>query len=215
MNTNKLLTYLLYALLTGLVCVVAYKIYQINRDKAKVAQENAEFQQSLRDLGYLDEDSTGSVYGGEETPRTDLTPSGSTVSAEGIEEDAAPAQQTARPKGSTTSPAAKAPAEVAAKQQVSAPAPDRVRDLDNDTGSNDGRYRVVAGSFTRLDGAQREMERIIKMGYHDAEVGRFNRGKYAVVIVKRTNSLNEANRIVDALERKGIDAAVIDRQRKK
>jgi hypothetical protein len=34
-------------------------------------------------------------------------------------------------------------------------------------------------------------------------------------VVKRTDNLNEANRIVDALERRGIDAAVIDRIRKK
>jgi hypothetical protein len=45
-------------------------------------------------------------------------------------------------------------------------------------------------------------------------VGLYNRGKYAVVIVKRTNSLNEANQILDKLEDKGIDAAVIDRRRK-
>ncbi len=226
MNTNKLLTYLLYALLAGLIAVAGYKTWQTKQRSTQLAKEEAEFQQSLRDLGYVENDTTGSQYEGEGNPNG----SSSVVITDGIEDEIpvtttpAPQPKTSTPKTSmpkTSTPQAgtskagtpkvSTPATPAPAPKSTAPAEPRNLDTDN----SDGRYRVVAGSFTKMEGARREMERIIKMGYHDAEVGHFNRSKYAVVIVKRTNSLSEATKIVDALARKGIDAAVIDRERRK
>jgi cell division protein FtsN len=221
MNTNKLLTYLLYALLAGLIAVAGYKTWQTKQRSTQLAKEEAEFQQSLRDLGYVENDTTGSQYEGEENPNG----SSSVVITDGIEDEIpvtttpAPQPKTSTPKTSTPqagtpktgTPKVSTPATPAPAPKNTAPAEPRNLDTDN----SDGRYRVVAGSFTKMEGARREMERIIKMGYHDAEVGHFNRSKYAVVIVKRTNNLKEATQIVDALARKGIDAAVIDRERRK
>lgn len=212
MNTNALLTYLLYALLAGLIIVAGYKTCQMRQDKANMAREQEELQQNLRDLGYLEEDTAGTRFNDQPEPATSSpAPSGSAksapaVSADGIEDDyASPAPVNTQPKSTKPAPAPK-PAPAAAKPEPLVEESPRT--------AGDGRYRVVAGSFTVLDGARREMERLIKMGYHDAEVGRYNRGKYAVVIVKRTNDLNEANRIAEQLQRKGIDASVIDRERK-
>jgi cell division protein FtsN len=221
MNTNKLLTYLLYALLAGLIAVAGYKTWQTKQRSTQLAKEEAEFQQSLRDLGYVENDTTGSQYEGEGNPNG----SSSVVITDGIEDEIpvtttpAPQPKTSTPKTSppqtgtskTGTPKVSTPSTPAPAPKNTAPAEPRNLDTDN----SDGRYRVVAGSFTKMEGARREMERIIKMGYHDAEVGHFNRSKYAVVIVKRTNNLNEATQIVDALARKGIDAAVIDRERRK
>lgn len=215
MNTNKLLTYLLYALLAGLIIVAGYKACQMKREQTQVANEKAEFQKEMRDFGYLQEDTTGSQFSSEDNDYTDATPStpnGSTpksgsdkpVNNDGIEYD--------NPKPVTTPPKTNTPQ--TGNTTPSTADPNSSSTPPKATSSNDARYRVVAGSFTVMDGARREMERLIKMGYHDAEIGRFNRGKYAVVIVKRTNSLTEANRIVDQLERKGIDASVVDRERK-
>jgi len=216
MKTNTLLTYILYLVLAGLIGMLVYKSCQLKRNQADLAKQNDEFQKNLRDYGYLSEDSTESQYVGEEntasTKGADSATSAVTPVTQpgnnGIEdEDPVPVSV---PKEKTGKRITAPPKSAAPKTEDS----DRVRNLDEDDAS-DGRYRVVAGSFTVLDGARREMERLIKMGFHDAEVGRYNRGKYAVVIVKRTNNLNEANRIADQLQRKGIDASVIDRQRKK
>lgn len=219
MNSNNLQTYLLVALLIGLICVAGYKACEIKRDQEQMAKEQAEYQQSLRDLGYLQDDSTGSQYSGEDSAYTDRTPASPapapTVSKDGIEDDGYTTpvtKQTATKQTPAKEPTTSTVTPPAVSAQPSSS--DRIRDLDNET-ADDGRYRVVAGSFTKLEGARREMERLIKMGFRDAEVGRYNRGKYAVVIVKRTNDLNEANRIAEQLGRKGVDATVIDRQRKK
>lgn len=211
MKTNSFLTYLLYALLTGLIGVAGYKACQMKRDQARSARENEEFQKTLRDLGYVGEDSTASSqYVGETTPgqTAPATPGGNPVvtTKDGIEDE--------YPAPATTTPANKpAPIPASKPKEETVTKTNQIRDLDTD--NSDGRYRVIAGSFRRLDGARREMERIIRMGYHDAEVGYYNKHTYAVVIVKRTNSLNEAVRLVDQLEGKGIDASIIDRERKK
>ncbi len=226
MKTNTLLTYLLYALLTGLIGVAGYKACQMKRDQARTAQENEEFQKTLRDLGYLEEDSTGSQFTGENPSTSTVTVpdnSGSnktvepannntpTVPGSGIEdEDPTPVSTTTKSAPKETAPATQS---ISPKTAGSSSAStNKITDLDHD--NSDGRYRVVAGSFRVLDGARRQMEQVIKMGYHDAEIGYMNKHTYAVVVVKRTNSLSEANRIVDRLESKGIDASVIDRNRK-
>lgn len=203
MNTNKMLTYLLYALLVGLIAVAGYKTWQTKQRNTQLANEAAEFEQSRRDLGYIETDSFGTLYEGDDAGNGTSPGSSSVVITDGIEDDAPAAPQQPKvskpttPTTTSTTPAANA----------------QPRNLDTD--NSDGRYRVIAGSFTKLDGARREMERIIKMGYHDAEVGYFNRSKYAVVVVKRTDNLNEAIRVVDALKKKGVDAVVVDRERRK
>lgn len=207
MNTNKMLTYLLYALLIGLIAVAGYKTWQDKKNKARLAKETAEFEQSQqRSLGYIEQDSFGTLYDGDEVS------SRSVVITDGIEDDVPPANTPAS-KPSTGAAGSDPNPQSAAPSANTKPAQKQPLNLDTD--KSDGRYRVIAGSFTKLDGARREMERIIKMGYHDAEIGYYNRSKYAVVVVKRTNNLNEAIRIVDALERKGIDASVVDRERRK
>jgi len=211
MNTNKMLTYLLYALLAGLIAVAGYKTWQMKQEKAKMAKESADFQQSIRDLGFVENDTTESRFEGDENAGATPPPTSSStvVTDDGIEDEVPVTKPAPQPKTGKK-------AEPATTEKAKATEPTRETQPRNlDTDNSDGRYRVVAGSFTKLDGARREMERIIKMGYHDAEVGLFNRGKFAVVIVKRTENLNEAVRIAEALNKKGIEASVIDRERRK
>lgn len=207
MPTNKLLTYALFAVLFTLLAVAGYKACQMQKEAQIQAEELAELDQALRDMGYPLEDTTaGSAYAGGDVDYNAPATSGSDKTAENPYD-----QPAAGPATSYDQPAAAAPAQTAVPKTSNA---GRVVDYSTETEPNDGRYRVVAGSFRVKDNARRQMEKIIRMGYQSAEVGLYNRGAYAVVIVKRTNDLNEANRIVDALEDKGIDAAVIDRTRK-
>lgn len=216
MNTNKVLSYVLVALFVGLIFLLVYKACEMKEERARVAKENAEFQQTLRDFGYVQDDTTGSQFSGDENNYSDPAANQTIVNKDGIEEDAPAKPVTTTPSNtnttkSTASPATKPnPTTTTTTKAVETPKKVISPSLPN---YQDGRYRVVAGSFTILDGARREMERLIKMGYQDAEVGKYNHGKYAVVIVKRTNNLQEAYRIAGELQQKGIDATVIDRQR--
>jgi cell division protein FtsN len=220
MPTNKLLTYIMFAVLFGLLAVAGYKACEMKQQETLQAQEQAELDQALRDLGYPMEDTTKTtVYTGGDVDYN--TPAAGAASAAKNPYDqpatASGSQQAAYiPPNEYDQPAA--PANTAPKttttNTVTKSTAGRIVDYDNEVESADGRYRVVAGSFTIKDNARRQMETLIRMGYSDSEVGLYNRGKYAVVIVKRTNSLNEANQILDKLEDKGIDAAVIDRRRK-
>lgn len=208
MKPNKILTPLLYILLATLVVLAIYQGCEMKRTAEEKDAEEAELRRTLREMGYIDEDTIdlNSTYAGEGDTIVTRKPGGETVppaNKDGIE-DEAPVKTTEKPKATTPPPPASTKKDIA---------PNRERDLDKDSG--DGRYRVVAGSFTRLDGARRQLEKLIKMGYQEAEVGRYNHGKYAVVIVIRTDNLNEAINLVDKLERQGIDAGVIDRNRKK
>ncbi|MEZ4943386.1 MAG: SPOR domain-containing protein [Saprospiraceae bacterium] len=212
MNTNKLLNYVLIAVLAGLVVVLVYKACEKKREDERFAQENADFQQTLRDFGYVESDTTGSTYSGDDNTYSDPAPNQPVVTQDGIEYETPQPKTTTPATPKTTQPASKpTPAPATQAPKTTPPASTSTSEA---TSSTDGRYRVVAGTFTILDGARREMERLIKMGYHDAEVGKYNRGKYAVVIIKRTNSLSEARRMVDELKRKGVDARVVDRDRK-
>ena len=63
-----------------------------------------------------------------------------------------------------------------------------------------------------MDGARRRLEEVIKAGYPDAEISKTKDGK-AAVIVYRSNDKAAAQRVVDKLDAKGIDAAVFDRNK--
>ena len=214
MDTNKMLTYLLYALLAGFIVIAGYKTWEIKQKKENMAKANEEFQQSIRDLNFVENDTTESRFDGDEnSDETSLPSSSSTVIADDGIEDEVPVTT---PKKTTPASAPKTTGKSApskpAPQPVSAePEPQKqAQSIDADTGG--GRYRVVAGSFTKLDGARREMERIIKMGYQDAEIGYFNRGKFATVVLLRTDNFGEAKGTVEALRKKGVDVRVVDRK---
>jgi cell division protein FtsN len=209
MPTNKLLTYILYAVLFSLVAVAGFKACEMKKEQQLTALEQAKFDQQLRDMDYPEED----IQGGSSYAGGDINydaPAADPKAPAAYDQPAAPAP--AKAQSTYDQPAASASA--AAYDQPAASGGGRVMDYTNTAEPTDGRYRVVAGSFKIKDNARKQMERIIKIGYADAEVGVYNRGAFAVVVVKRTNSLSEANRIVDDLERRGIDASVIDRERK-
>ncbi len=81
-------------------------------------------------------------------------------------------------------------------------------------GAGSGRWEVRAGTFTYKEGARERLEQVIKMGYTNAEIGKTNGGKYAVVVVLRTNNKAKAIQVGDQLEKRGIDAFVYDRNKK-
>jgi cell division septation protein DedD len=210
MKTNNLLTYILYSLLIGLVMMAGYKACQLKQDKALQAKESADMSKALQDLGYAESDSTGSTHsedgsykdGSAEADTKTTTGGGAKISNDksGIEGD----EEVTKPVTSST----KGKPLVADTQEDAKPSRTKVRDLDAE-GSNSPKYMVLAGTFTIMDNAREQMESLVKKGFEEAEVGKFNRGKFACAIAKRTNSLSEAKSVMAKLKAKGFKDALV------
>jgi hypothetical protein len=237
MKTNSLITYLFYAALACLIGVLGFKACQMKRDKQLLKEkQEADMQKTLSDLGYHPADtsaSAGSSFAGGNKTATPAAGATKTAAANrnGIEDEPVAV------KSSTTNPAStqrqatgnslaaqqqpsnsnakgiQDPVPVASKL-TSKPAVAKkktkstgIRNVDTD--ARGGKYRVQAGSFSKMEGARRQLKNVIKMGYPNAEIGKTNNGKFSVVVVMRTNDKAEAIKVADKLETKGLDAAVI------
>lgn len=214
MKTNNLLTFILYGLLIGLITLAGWKACEMKKEKALQAREQAELS---RDLGYDSSDSiesVGSTYadGSSDNPtKTEIaTP---TTSSNGIENDE-PKTSGSKPVTSSaptaSKPAAKPPV-VAKTDDDDAPTKtsvkksNAVRDLDVDS----KKYAVIAGSFTQIANARKMMEELVKKGFDQAEVGKFNRGKYGCAIADQTDSRKTAEAVLAKLKAKGFKDAFI------
>lgn len=228
MKTNNLLTYLLYALLALLIIAAGYKACQMQESKKRQAEEEAELQKTLRDMGYVRDDttSTGSTYTGDATS--------STTSSNGIEKEpstttstpattskSAPVTQspttttkpitTTKPTTSTTT-TGKTATTTASKPVATTSTSTASKGVAAVKGPGAGRWAVRAGTFSQMEGARRRLEEVIRLGYPNAEISKTPDGKAAVVVF-RSNDKNAAIRVVDKLEEKGVDAAVFDRSK--
>lgn len=196
MKTNSLLTYLLYALLATLIIAAGFKACQMQKEKQLKAQEEAEWEETHRKLHpETDSTSDGSSYvsrdSAEQTTSTKkTTPQGGIEDEPGKKATISTTPTTTKPKTTTTKGSS-----AAAK------------------GAGSGRWVVRAGTFSQMDNARDQLEKVIKMGYTNAEISKTSSGK-AAVIVLRTNDKAKAINTADQLERRGLDAAVFDRNKK-
>jgi cell division protein FtsN len=203
MKTNSLLTYLLYALLATLILAAGYKACQMQKEKQQKAREQAEWDETIRKL-YPENDSAGG--GSSYVSRDSATPANAkTTPKNGIEDEPkTTAAKPTAPKTTTTTPGTSSAA-TTTQPKTTAKSP-AVK------GAGTGRYSVQAGAFANISGARERLEQIIKLGYTNAEIGRS--GKYHVVVVMRTNDKAKAIQVNDQLERRGLDAMVVDKNRK-
>ena len=228
MKTNNLLTYMLYALLALLIIAAGYKACQMQESKKRQAEEEAELQKTLRDMGYVRDDttSTGSAYTGDATSTTTTSngiekESPTTSSSVSTTSKTTPATQTpattskptttATTTGKSTTTTAK-PATTTSKPATTTTTPTASKGVAAVKGPGAGRWAVRAGTFSQMEGARRRLEEVIRLGYPNAEISKTSDGKAAVVVF-RSNDKNAAIRVVDKLEEKGVDAAVFDRSK--
>ena len=221
MRSNNLLTLLLYALLLGLVVVGGYKACEMRKEKADLAKQDAEMKKYWSDMGSPAADSNttgGSTYASGDTSLSHST-TATKPSVDGIEPDEQPASTTSKTTATTTAPpkttapAATKPVATteAAKTSTTKPsAPKTTTKGAGTVGLGSGRYRVQAGSFSSMENARTQLEKVIRLGYTNATIGKTNGGKFATVVVFKSNSKAAAIRIMDKLEEKGIDALVHD-----
>jgi len=214
MKSNSLLTYVLYGLLGAFILTAGYYACQKQKEQKELAaREAAELEETLREMGYSSEDTTsnGSSFVDSDTEAKTSeeakpeSPEPKTVVTKAKTETAPViAPKTAAPK--TAAPSTSKPATTVLTPTTSKPAVSSV------SGPGSGRWAVRAGTFTIMDGARRRLEEVIKAGYPDAEISKTKDGK-AAVIVYRSNDKAAAQRVVDKLDAKGIDAAVFDRNK--
>lgn len=74
--------------------------------------------------------------------------------------------------------------------------------------SNTGAFMVVAGSFSLRHNADNQVDYLKKMGYKDAKVEMTQNGALASAMVGRFSSRSGAQKLVEELKGKGIDAIV-------
>ena len=227
MRTNTIFTYALYAALALLISLAGYKACQMKSEQSAKAQEEAELEQRLQELGYVQPDTTAeesSAYLGDQGAEAGSAPAGT---PEGIEytdpvpstpkpaatNKPAPKQQNSAPQ--TAAPTVQKPAPVTTKpttvvtedpkpqSPVSSPKPAA-------PAAPTGKYLVVTGSFSVMDNARDEMETLIKMGYVNAEIRKF-KPTFATVIALRTNDRKKADAEVAKLKSKGYAGAYVRR----
>jgi cytoskeletal protein RodZ len=227
MNSNNLLTYLLYGLLGLFICLAGYKACEMQKEKKQRAAEEAELQKTLRDMGIVEDTTStaGSTYTNTETPAP--APSSPAAGTPGTGSTAAPS--TAKPSTPTTpttkptTPVATKPAPTAGnvppKPAPAAPTKPTVKPSTTTSkgvaavkGPGSGRWAVRAGTFGSRENALKRLEQVIKAGYPNAEISKTSNGQFAVVVY-RSNDKAAAQRVMDKLEDKDIDAAVFDRSK--
>ncbi|MCB0675417.1 MAG: SPOR domain-containing protein [Saprospiraceae bacterium] len=71
-----------------------------------------------------------------------------------------------------------------------------------------GEFLVLAGSFSIKANAEAQAKKLQGMGYGQAAVRLFDRGKYAVVLVDRFDDLDRAQDLAAELKGKGTEAVV-------
>jgi cell division protein FtsN len=72
----------------------------------------------------------------------------------------------------------------------------------------DGKYLVIAGSFSIKASAEKQAAKLKKMGYENARMEIFDKGKYAVVLVDRFDNMAAAEKLVKKLNGDGVKSYV-------
>ena len=72
----------------------------------------------------------------------------------------------------------------------------------------DGKYLVIAGTFSKEANADRQLRKLKNLGFNHASVEHFDRGKYAVLLVDRFDNMASAERLVKDLKAEGVSGYV-------
>ena len=110
----------------------------------------------------------------------------------------------------TTAPAESKPSTStpAAKVETTTPPVRESQPIDVEEMEGVGNYLVLAGAFTIMANAEAHAKRLQKLGFADAKVALFNKGKYATVLVGRYESKSDATALVSRLVDKGVESYV-------
>lgn len=78
---------------------------------------------------------------------------------------------------------------------------------------SDQNFLVVAASFNTKELADRELQRLVKMGYENCEIGYFNRQQIVSVIAGRFNTYEQAEALAKKMQAEHQVEAYVHRKR--
>ena len=194
------------------ICIMAilFLVYKMTnvfngdkpKDKTEIAADSVEIEDGDVYDYEIDEnvDSTGAAKGNAKTDQATTTK---------------PATTTA-PANNTGTSANDAPAEDdvddAAKEPTGSKSTTKTGTTASDTAEkatySEGKFMVLAGSFSKKALAESQVKKLNKMGYDNARVELFDRGKFAVVLVDRFDNMADAERLVKKLSGDSVKSYV-------
>lgn len=216
-KTSSLLTWLFYALIALLILLIGYKAFQERKANQAAMAKTADMNEALRDdVGYVDADSEGSEFDaktGDEAYPDDATEKptindgtaitdGPEMKDTGIEA----ADATANEPTSTSVQDEEGKSLDVDEMDYDEPTEESASD------GTEGAYMVITGTFRQMIHAEEELKKLVKKGYGDAEIGKFNRGAFACTIAYRTNDLGEARAVASRLRRAGYVEAFVKKK---
>ena len=140
-------------------------------------------------------DSTGAGSGSAATDKTSATQQAATTKE--ISASNAPAEDDAAEETTTHTTAG-----------TKASTGSTASDTAESTQFSEGKYMVLAGSFSKKAGAEAQVKSLKKLGYNNAKLEIFDRGKFAVVVVDRFDNMADAERLVKKLNGDSVKSYV-------
>ncbi len=74
--------------------------------------------------------------------------------------------------------------------------------------SSSGKFMVIAGTFSQSVHAKAQLQHLKKLGFTNATIENFDRGKYDVILVDRFDNMAAAERLVKDLKAEGVSSYV-------
>ncbi len=130
-----------------------------------------------------------------------------------VDSTAASGQPATEDSAPEANPAATTPATQPAKENTPATKPAETDETPATKTSSGGKFMVFGGTFTKKAFADEQVAKLKKLGYGNANVEIFDRGKYAVVMVDRFDYMADAERLVTKLKADGINCYIKMKER--
>ncbi len=229
MNSNRMLTMALYLLLGGLVAVFGYRACQLKKEQTAKLAEQAEMEQTLRDMGYESDQAerSGVAKPSDLTDTKTTTPAPTASTTTTTTTTTTPAATTAAaPKTAEPKAAVTAPKPVESSTETKAVPTKKMVDRNDETiadkpalkttkapvksltakgvstktaAPSKPAYAVIAASFSKKENARNVMEALVKKGFTNAEIS--PKGKYWAVISDRAATKEAAAKMVELVNK--------------
>ncbi len=196
----------IFTIVVVVICVAAivfllYRTTDLFKSKDALNEAQQTEESLYEDDGTTGDDYTEDPYSTDTTAEFDFLAdtASETTTPSTPSQSKPPVTKPATPEAKPTTPATSPP-----------PAPKVEKPIVNvdEMSSSGGDFLVLAGAFTVMANAEAYSKRLQKLGFSDAQVALFNKGKYATVLVGRFESKSDANSLVSQLGGKGVEAYV-------
>ena len=191
------LDYITIAIVAACILAIIFLVYKMtdlfNEKPATDPIENevSQVEEEPEDTTYHYDIDKGSSEDGEATTDTESTTSADENSTSGTD-------------GSSTD------ANTSDEDESTSSSPPPTTSYDS---NSSGKFMVIAGTFQQKASAKRQLQKLKNLGYSDAAIEPFDRGKYDVVLAGRFDNMADAERLVKDLKAEEISSYVKIKER--